>query len=159
MLEEWRVISDYPDFEVSNTGFVRNKLTKQLCKQYGQGYLQVILNNHHKYVHRLVAETFLSNENKLPQVNHKDENKHNNCVDNLEWCDAKYNSNYGHQSEKISNTIKGKHSKKKSLAQLGNTKASGKGYTHKGWHHSDETKQKISASLRRTAAIKKGHTL
>jgi hypothetical protein len=41
-----------------------------------------------------VAEAFLENPDGLPQVNHKDENKHNNCVENLEWCDAKYNVNY-----------------------------------------------------------------
>lgn len=38
---------------------------------------------------------FIPNPNNLPQVNHKDENKLNDCVDNLEWCDAKYNMNYG----------------------------------------------------------------
>ena len=46
-------------------------------------------------VHRLVAEAFLENKNKLPEVNHKDENKENNRVDNLEWCASKYNANYG----------------------------------------------------------------
>ena len=46
-------------------------------------------------IHRLVAETFIPNPDNLPCVNHKDENKQNNCVDNLEWCTAQYNSNYG----------------------------------------------------------------
>lgn len=51
-------------------------------------------------VHRLVAITFLSNENNLPHINHKDENPHNNNVNNLEWCNAKYNLNYGNRMEK-----------------------------------------------------------
>ena len=46
-------------------------------------------------VHRLVAEAFISNINNLPEVNHKDEDKSNNRVDNLEWCDRSYNMNYG----------------------------------------------------------------
>ena len=46
-------------------------------------------------IHRLVAEAFIPNPLGLSQINHKDENKHNFSVDNLEWCDAKYNMNYG----------------------------------------------------------------
>lgn len=48
-----------------------------------------------KHVHRLVAEVFLENPLDLPQVNHKDENKKNNCVENLEWCNSLYNVRYG----------------------------------------------------------------
>lgn len=48
-----------------------------------------------KYIHRLVAETFLPNPNNLPEVNHKDENKASNFVSNLEFCSRSYNVNYG----------------------------------------------------------------
>ena len=52
-------------------------------------------------VHRLVAMTFIPNPKKLPYINHKDENKENNCVENLEWCTAAYNNTYGTRIEKI----------------------------------------------------------
>lgn len=64
----------------------------------GRGYLYVGLSSNgvaKSYcVHRLVAMTFISNPNNYPQVNHKDENKKNNHVSNLEWCTAKYNLDY-----------------------------------------------------------------
>jgi hypothetical protein len=65
----------------------------------GYGYLIVDLRSggkrKHKRVHRLIAETFIPNPHGLPEVNHKDENKHNNSVANLEWCDSSYNKRYG----------------------------------------------------------------
>ena len=71
----------------------------KVCLTNNRGYLFVTLsiNNRtfRKYVHRIVAETFLPNPLGCPQVNHKDENKTNNSVYNLEWCTAAYNNNYG----------------------------------------------------------------
>lgn len=57
-------------------------------------------------IHRLVALAFIENPNNLPFVNHKDEDKHNNNVDNLEWCDAKYNNTYGTRIVKAAQTLK-----------------------------------------------------
>ena len=61
-------------------------------------------------IHRLVAETFIPNPNNLPCINHKDEDKSNNCVKNLEWCTVLYNNTYGtklkKQSEKQINNPK-----------------------------------------------------
>lgn len=69
------------------------------CLNNGRGYLLVDLSVNNKstrkYVHRLVAETFLPNPLGYPQVNHKDEDKSNNSVCNLEWCTAAYNNRYG----------------------------------------------------------------
>ena len=122
--EYWKPVVGYEGlYEVSNWGRVKSlnynhtgkgKILKQ--NQIMNGYKSVMLCKDGKrknyLVHRLVAEAFIPNPDNLPQVNHKDENKTNNNVDNLEWCDAKYNHNYGTINERISKSqINGKRSK------------------------------------------------
>lgn len=106
-MEIWKDIIGYEGiYQVSNLGRVKslnyNRTGKEKimnsCKG-GCGYLQICLSKEGKkknyLVHRLVTQAFLDNPNTLSEVNHKDENKTNNCVDNLEWCSPKYNMNYG----------------------------------------------------------------
>lgn len=69
-------------------------------------YLAVVLydadgNKQNHSIHRLVAQAFLPNEQHLPQVNHKDENKYNNSKDNLEWCTAQYNQVHSKSVERV----------------------------------------------------------
>ena len=91
MMEEWRAVPGYEGlYEVSNKGNVRNVRRNNIIKGFinTKGYIQVCLykNGIRKNftVHRLVAEVFIPNPYNLPQVNHKDEDKSNNNVDNLE---------------------------------------------------------------------------
>ena len=109
--EVWRDIKGYDGkYKISNLGRVYSLKSHRYLSigSNGRGYLHVSLwrNNKEKkeYIHRLVALHFIPNPNNLPQVNHKDENKENNCVDNLEWCDAKYNNNYGAHNERAAQT-------------------------------------------------------
>ncbi len=63
------------------------------------GYCLINLSKKQFYIHRLIAEKFIPNPNNLPQVNHIDGNKQNNSVENLEWCNQRYNSNHYHNQK------------------------------------------------------------
>ena len=121
MNEEWRDIPGYEGlYQVSNLGRVKSlekidargwhrkeKILVQIDNMHGYYQLMLYKNKNKKKisVHRLVALAFIPNPNNYPCVNHKDENKHNNNADNLEWCTHKYNNNYGTtQERRINNT-------------------------------------------------------
>ena len=118
MTEIWKDVPGYEGvYKISNLGRV---LSLKWAGKHGAhpdglirkqrtdncGYKYVNLCNHCKHkrmsVHRLVAMAFIPNPDNLPQVNHKDEVRDNNHVDNLEWCTVVYNQNYGHRREKTS---------------------------------------------------------
>lgn len=121
MEEKWLDIKDYEGlYQISNLGKVKSLEKKagfsnrkeRILKQHldKDGYVKVYLckNNKVKFlsIHRLIAEAFIPNPNNLPQINHKDENKANNKIENLEWCTCKYNINYGTRTKRQKETIK-----------------------------------------------------
>ena len=101
-----RIIENYPNYTISDKGEIVNTNTNKELKGYirKDGYVIISLSKGGKkykcYLHRLVAETFIPNPDNLPQVNHKDEDKTNNCVSNLEWITPKDNCNYGTRNER-----------------------------------------------------------
>lgn len=107
MEEIWKDIEGYEGlYQVSNLGRVRNKHNKILRYRISNcGYYRYALCKDGKYkylsIHRLVAEAFIPNPDNLPCVNHKDENKKNNFVDNLEWCTSAYNNIYGTRRKRM----------------------------------------------------------
>lgn len=148
--EIWRDIEGYEClYQVSNLGRIRSldryvdRYTNHLIKVFRKGrlleshldkdgYLLVTLCKNNKVklcrVHRLVAEAFIPNPNNYPIINHKDEIKDNNCVENLEWCTHKYNLCYGTRLERLSKSRKGK-----GLGNRGRI----------GTHHTEEAKRRI----------------
>lgn len=106
-MEIWKEIPGYEGlYEVSNTGMVRslryNKIMIPNTNRCGYQYINLCKDGIRKTktIHRLVAQVFIPNPDNLPEVNHRDEDKINNIAENLEWCDRKYNVNYGMSQEK-----------------------------------------------------------
>lgn len=114
--EEWRPVVGYEGhYEVSNIGRVRSLTIVRRIRskprilrpiKFRRGYTFVSLSDasgkkHSIKISRIVAKAFLPNPDNLPCVNHKDEDRANNAVDNLEWCTYVYNTHYGHCIEKI----------------------------------------------------------
>lgn len=110
--ETWKPVVGYEGlYEVSSKGNVRNLKTGRILKPIycTQGYARVNLTSANndktkqtkKLVHRLVAQAFIPNLKNLSDVNHKDEIKTNNNLDNLEWISHRDNLNYGTRNERV----------------------------------------------------------
>lgn len=119
-MEEWRDIEGYEGlYQVSNEGRVKSvqrviqrsngrpqtineKILSQGTNFWGYKYVSLSNQFGHKTftVHRLVAKTFIPNPNNYEDINHKNEDKTLNTLENLEWCTAKYNANYGTRTQK-----------------------------------------------------------
>ena len=115
-LENWKnvPINGFEHYQVNMLGEVRNTNHRKIGVIHvmtphadKDGYLSVCLTGdtgrqRNFRVHRLVAETFIPNPKNYDQVNHIDEVKTNNCVENLEWCNSKYNNNHGTRNKRVS---------------------------------------------------------
>lgn len=114
MIEIWKDIKGLEGcYKISNLGKIkslkdnhgnsREKILKPNLDGFGYKKVTVYKNKKKltRKIHILVAQTFIDNKNNLPEVNHKDECKTNNIVDNLEWCTYKYNINYGTRNERM----------------------------------------------------------
>ena len=125
MKEQWKDIAEYEGlYQISNLGrvksleriverqnnhnlYVSEKILKNGICSNGYKYARLYKNGNvkHKLVHRLVATAFAENKENLPFVNHKDETRDNNTIENLEWCTREYNMNYGTTGERISEKL------------------------------------------------------
>lgn len=124
--EEWKDVEWNPRYAISSYGravaysvlrrrpkgpyYTKPKLMKYKTDGTVLHYYMIVLhdgngNRKCKSIHRLVAEAFIPNPHNYPIVNHKDENPHNNNVENLEWCTQQYNCNYGSHNLKLSNSL------------------------------------------------------
>ena len=124
--EVWLDIDGYDgDYQISNYGRVKSKKNnnEKILKYAidGRGYSFVVLckNGETKLfrIHRLVGEYFIPNPNNYLCINHKDENKTNNEVSNLEWCTHKYNANYGTKTQRLKKSLHESTKNKKCVTQ------------------------------------------
>ncbi len=105
-LESWDSLKGFNNYEINRKGRVRNKLTgREVGAIDEHGYVRVVLKQdgiYNRGVHVLVATQYIPNPENKPIVNHIDENRANNCVENLEWVSPKENANHGNRNTKLS---------------------------------------------------------
>lgn len=132
--EKWKDIPEFKGYyQASNTGYIRRigdcsnqnsswkiKPRELKPKDNGRGYLVLLLSvngtHYQRYVHRLVAQTFIDNPLNYSEVNHKDGNKKNNEVNNLEWCSKSYNEKHAYANGL--KPVRGCYGRKKKVAML-----------------------------------------
>lgn len=101
----WRIIEEYPDYEASDTGEIRNRHTGRMLSSFKDkdGYRIVHVQSGgstcNRRVHRLVAKTFLEDDPDRDQVNHKNGDKADNRVSNLEWCTRSENTRHAYDND------------------------------------------------------------
>lgn len=147
---QWRSVVGWEGlYEVSNDGRVRSiakgqgRRSKVLSNRGGNYYSVALYRDgkaHYYLISRLVAQAFIPNPNNFGVVNHLDENPHNNCVSNLEWCTQKHNANWGTARMRLSRALKGRvvsesEREHHRIASLGKT-------------HTEESKKKISEAIK-----------
>lgn len=120
-MENWKPVKGYESYyKVSDKGnvfsLIKNKLMKKSIDK--DGYEVISLLGKNKRVHRLVGEAFIDNYNNLPQINHKNGNKTDNTVENLEWCNGFYNMKHRFAVLKQTPHNKGKNMKEESKKKL-----------------------------------------
>lgn len=149
-----RVFSLDRNVTVNDNGRIYEKPIKGKQMKQGvhtQGYKVVSLTKDGKtrtnFVHRIVAEAFIPNPDELPMVNHKDEDKTNNFVDNLEWCTNEYNINYGTAIKRASQKKKGKKHAEEHKQKIANS------LKHYYTTHNSPTKGKPSPNRRAVISI------
>lgn len=111
MIEYWVDVKHYEDYyECSNLGRIRNKITGNILKGCinNKGYVRISLTYYKtkKFAHVLILESFYKRPFNNAQVNHIDENKTNNKLDNLEWVTNKQNANHGTRIDRVTEKIK-----------------------------------------------------
>lgn len=120
-MEKWKEIEGHIKYKVSDQGrvihFYRNRWYV-LKPSVSDGYYIVRIDGSTKRVHRLVAAAFIENPNKYPCVNHKDFNRKNNSVDNLEWCTQQYNVAYSSVNMRKPKCVKPNKTKEKYIYQV-----------------------------------------
>lgn len=161
MNEVWRDCIGWKHHQVSNFGNVRrleysivrhdkSEIWTYKSKLYDLheskcGYMMC----GNRLVHRLVAQAFIPNPNNLSEVNHKDEDKTNNRVDNLEWCTHSYNNRYNDKGKRVGQKLKGRKLSDEHRQKIKDNNAK----YWKGKHRDYETRKKLSenANIRRVS--------
>lgn len=149
--EIWMTLKDFPNYEISTAGQVKSYIHKKpvILSQYinKAGYATICLTymgkRYFRYVHRLVAQTFIPNPENFSQINHINEVKCDNRINNIEWCTPYYNTHYGSRNERIGLSSTGRKRQKHSILQLTKNdevvnmfSSAGEAERKTGFHHS-----------------------